>query len=135
MAQFYLKADAKLFDSVAKEWAKEIYGYGRSPETNKNQIRNFYEKVLEIYEEVYISNKDFNLVLPKLKMLNSKVEYAKGRKHIKGAFVKFMQEGINKTNSKEELEVFKLLFEAVLGFFTGLDFDKEQEKKQQKDRK
>lgn len=135
MAQIYLKPDAKLFDSVAKEWAKEIFGNGDKAQTNKTQIRNFYEKVLELYEDVFIEKKDFNLLLPKIKMLNSKIEYAKGRGHAKGAFVRFIQEGVSKINSKEELEVFKMLFEAVLGFFVGIEYDKDQENRANRNRR
>jgi len=124
MAEFYLKPDAKLFDKVAKDWSKEIYGDKKDPLTNKNQIRNFYEKVLKYHNLVDKKEQTFDEVLPFIKMINAQIEYARGRKTVKGAFGDFMKKGIENINSEEELKNFKLLFEAVIGFFIGLDLDK-----------
>ncbi len=131
MAEFYLKPDSKLFDKVAKEWAEEIYGdeNRKDPLTNKNQIRNFYEKILEFHDAIFVKkNKTYEELEPFIKMLNSKVEYAKGRKVAKGAFVNFMKNGINEIKNKDDLKNFKLLFEAVIGFFTGIEYERKGNK-------
>lgn len=129
MTEFYLKPDSKLFDEVAKKWAEEIYGNKKDPLTNKNQIRNFYDKVLEFYDAIFIKkDKTYKELEPFIKMLNSKVEYAKGRKVAKEAFVDFMKKGINEIKNEEDLKNFKLLFEAVIGFFTGIEYERKGNK-------
>ena len=129
MAEFYLKPDSKLFDEVAQKWAEKIYGNEKDPLTNKNQIRNFYDKVLEFYDAIFIKkDKTYEELEPFIKMLNSKVEYAKGRKVAKGAFVDFMKKGINEIKNEEDLKNFKLLFEAVIGFFTGIEYERKGNK-------
>lgn len=128
MPKFYLKPDDKLFDEVALEWAKAIYGDKKDPLTNKNQIRNFYDKILEFYDKVYVQKEEFEDVRPFLKMLKSKIEYAKGRKVAKGAFVEFIKKGVDSIQTKEDLKNYKLLFEAVIGFFIGIEYDKKNAK-------
>ena len=129
MAEFYLKPDSKLFDEVAQKWAEEIYGNKKDPLTNKNQIRNFYDKVLEFHDAIFIKkDKTYKELEPFIKMLNSKVEYAKGRKVAKEAFVDFMKKGINEIKNEEDLKNFKLLFEAVIGFFTGIEYERKGNK-------
>ena len=51
-----------------------------------------------------------------MKMLNSKVAYSKSRGHSSDEFVLMMQDCIKQVDSKEKLEIFKLFFEAVIGF-------------------
>ena len=129
MAEFYLKPDSKLFDEVARKWAEEIYGNKKDPLTNKNQIRNFYDKVLEFHDAIFIKkDKTYKELEPFIKMLNSKVEYAKGRKVAREAFVDFMKKGINEIKNEEDLKNFKLLFEAVIGFFTGIEYERKGNK-------
>jgi len=130
MAEFYLKPDSRLFDEVAKDWADEIYGRGKDPQTNKNQIRNFYDKILEFYDDIFVKkNKTYQEIEPFLKMLNSKIEYAKGRKVAGEKFVEFMKKGIKEIKNEEDLKNFKLLFEAVIGFFTGIEYEKKKEQR------
>ena len=124
MINFDLKPSEELFTKKARELAEEIYGPDTEPLTNKNQIRNFYDKLLKYHDEVFLEKKDFNEIKPFVKMLISKVEYAKGRKVAKGEFVDFIKNGVARINTKEDLKSFKLLFEAVIGFFTGIEFDK-----------
>ena len=117
----------ELLSTEAKNWADRIYGDKRDPATSKTQIRAFYDKLLEYYNEVFLDKKEFEDVLPFIKMLKSKVAYAKGRKVVKGKFVDFMNEGIDAINSKEDLKNFKLLFEAVIGYFVELELDRKKE--------
>ncbi len=124
MIEFELRPSEELFTVKAEELAKAIYGDKKEPLTNKNQIRNFYDKLLRYHDEVFLEKKDFEEVKPFVKMLISKAEYAKGRKVAKGEFVDFIKTGVSKINSKEDLRTFKLLFEAVIGFFVGIEFDR-----------
>ena len=103
----YIK-DPKLFDETAKEVAQKI------SKTKSTQMRNFYDYVLDLYDQSQA--KPFTEVLPFVKMLNSKVAYAKSRGHVNDEFVLMIQECIKQVDSPKKLEIFKLFFEAVLGF-------------------
>jgi len=119
MAEITLRISPELFDSVAKEWAEKIAN-GR-PQMKKNQIRNFYDKVLELYEKSQYSENFEEDVLPFVKMLNSKVAYALNRspKVANNEFKEMMESCIRQVNNQKDLEVFKYFFEAVIGFYKG----------------
>lgn len=116
------KTNTELFDKVALEWAVKI-GSG----VKNTQIRKFYDYVLEYAEKAkrLKNNEEFTSeILPFIKMLNSKVAYAKSRKAGSGdivndAFVQMIQECVHVTKTKEDLNNFKLFFEAVIGFHKG----------------
>lgn len=97
-----------LFDETAKELADKVSG------TKSTQMRNFYEYVLDLYEQS--QTKPFAEVLPFVKMLNSKVAYSKSRGHSSDEFVLMIQSCVKQVDSPKKLEIFKLFFEAVLGF-------------------
>ena len=105
----------KLFDSVAKKWAEKI----EKEEMNKNQLRNFYDKVLDLYEKSQYNDNFNEEVLPFVKMLNSKVAYAVNRKVANDVFQQMMSECIRKVNTQKDLEIFKYFFEAIVGFYKG----------------
>ena len=109
--------DKELFNETAHEWAQGICGDRRDCMVKSTQLRNFYEKVLELHDK---SKKEpFEEVLPFVKMLNSKVAYAETRKHVNHEFVDMMNQCIAQVNTKEQLNVFKLFFESLLGFYKG----------------
>lgn len=107
--------DVELFNETALKVAQAIAN-NRRPETKSTQMRNFYDYILDLYEQSKNDNKPFNEVLPFVKMLNSKVAYAKSRNNINDEFVLMIQECIKQVTTKEKLEIFKLFFEAVIGF-------------------
>ena len=110
---------AKTFDVTAEKWSKVIVNADRGIE--KNQLRNFYDKVLELEEKaINATDDEFKVkVLPFIKMLNSKVAYAKNKQQgsVNEAFVIFMNEAIKQVKNKESFTNFRFLFEAILGFF------------------
>jgi len=112
----YIK-DVELFNETAAGWANEICGDRRECQVKSTQLRNFYEKVLELYEKS--EKEEFSEVLPFVKMLNSKVHYALGRKHVSPSFENFMNQCVSQVQTKEQLKVFKLFFEAIIGFYKG----------------
>ncbi len=110
--------DKELFNETAKGWAEAI-GSGKGGVQN-TQMRKFYNKVLELNDKA----KDIEFkeeILPFVKMLNSKVEYALTRKVASPEFKDMMNQCIAQVNSKEDLKTFKLFFEAVVGFYKGRD--------------
>lgn len=113
------KRDVGLFDETAKGWAEKICGKGRDCSVKSSQLRNFYEKVMELEEKaVKLTDDQFREdVLPFVKMLNSKVAYANTRKTVSREFVEMMNQCIGQVRTVEDLKVFKLFFEAVIGFY------------------
>jgi len=107
----------ELFNKVAQHWAKEI----KSKKTTSTQLRNYYDKVLELYEKSkYLNDEEFeNEILPFVKMLNSKVAYGVGRGVVTWKFQNMMKYCIAQVDNKKDLEVFKYFFEAVIGFYKG----------------
>jgi len=113
MIQLDYKKDNELFNKTAQYWAEKI------ERTKKTQVRNFYDKVLELYERS--KSEDWEDIEPFVKMLNSKVAYGVSRKVVSQEFQQMMQECINQVNNPEKLKIFKLFFEAVIGFYKGRD--------------
>jgi CRISPR-associated protein Csm2 len=107
------KKDPDLFNDTAKSWAQKI------ERTKKSQVRNFYDKVLELEQRA--RHEDFAEILPFVKMLNSKVAYAVSRRVASREFEEMMHLCISQVKSRDDLKVFKLFFEAVLGFYKGRD--------------
>jgi CRISPR-associated protein Csm2 len=109
----------ELFNEVAEHWANEI----KMKKTTSTQLRNYYDKVLELYEKSkYLTNEEFNdKVLPFVKMLNAKVSYGVGRGVVSRKFQEMMKICINQVNNKKDLEIFKYFFEAVIGFYKGVE--------------
>ena len=117
------KNDKELFNVTAKNWAEKI-GVDKKFGVQNTQMRKFYNKVLELNEKA--KHKDFDEILPFVKMLNSKVAYASQRssgsgKIVNSAFVSMMNSCVNQIDKKEDLNTFKLFFEAVIGFHKALD--------------
>ncbi len=109
----------KTFDITAHKWALVIANADKG--VKKNQLRNFYDKVLELEEKAI--NTDENefkrKVLPFVKMLKSKVAYAKNKQTspVNKAFELFMNNAIDQIMNKEEFLNFKYLLEAIIGFY------------------
>ena len=102
------KKDPNLFDTTAKTVAEKISG------TKATQMRAFYEYVIEL--EQRSNTEDFSEVLPFVKMLNSKAAYSKSRKCSSDEFVEMINKCVAQVKTKDDLRVFKLFFEAVIGF-------------------
>lgn len=124
MIELDYKKDKELFNETAKQWAEDI-GTGRGGVQN-TQIRKFYDQVLELNNQATKSEDFDGEILPFVKMLNSKVAYAStrnsgGAKLVNNAFVNMMNKCINQIDTKEKLQIFKLFFEAVIGFHKSLE--------------
>jgi len=124
MIELDYKKDSELLNKTAQKWANDI-GAGRGGVQN-TQIRKFFDQVLDLNNKAKHSDDFEGEVLPFVKMLNSKVAYASSRnsaggKLINKAFVDMMNSCINQVDSKESLGVFKLFFEAVIGFHKSLE--------------
>ncbi len=119
--------DEELFNKTAKEWAEKI-GADKKFGVQNTQMRKFYDKVLELNDKAKrTTNEEFgDEILPFVKMLNSKVAYASQRssgsgKIVNSAFVSMINSCVNQIDKKEDLNTFKLFFEALVGFHKALD--------------
>lgn len=112
-----LERDRELLNTTAQEWAQAV------DRTKKSQIRNFYDRVLELQEDV--KQNGFEDTYPFIKMLNSKVAYAANRGVASKEFQEMMQQCLEQITpdeqGKQRFGLFKLFFESVLGFFKGRD--------------
>ena len=109
---------SKLFKDDAQQIAKELNDGSFKPDITTTQFRHFYEKILELNDKAQgLTQNEFEVkVLPFVKLLLSKVQYAKSRKHCGPKFENMMNESIEKVNSAEELKNFKYFLEAIIGY-------------------
>ncbi|MEN3039366.1 MAG: type III-A CRISPR-associated protein Csm2 [Candidatus Kryptonium sp.] len=112
-----------LFSEVAESLARKIREEGRrDKDKNKiTQVRKFYDEILQWYELVRHSRKEYDKYLPYIKILRAKVYYAKGRKLVTETFVKLIEQCLDEIHTFEDFEVFKSFFEAFMGFYRYYD--------------
>lgn len=111
--------DEQLFGATALSWSEQINNESSKTVNKINQIRGFYEKVIELNDnaenmsdEQYIKG-----VYPFVVMLNSKAAYAKSRGLVSDTFVRMIEECVKKAKTVKKMKNFKLFFEAVIGFY------------------
>lgn len=113
----------QLYAGIAEEKATFL-AVNSSRETNKGtQLRRFYdelnlwnEKVNGAYspEERQTRYREY---APLIKMLNAKVAYARGRKHVDENFEKLLRHLIGQVKDPATLAQSKLFMEAFMGFY------------------
>ncbi len=115
--------NAELFDSLAHEKAKQFI----NDRLNSNQLRRFYNECKNIEtrfklccqgeDPKFAQQKAFLTVLPRLKLLKSKISYAK--KKIPKSFETWLTQSIDAVETPMDFKAFLLSFEAVVGFCYG----------------
>jgi len=106
----------KLFGEEAKRVAEILNDGGFRPDISTTQFRQFYEKILELNDKAQ-GIEDFDIkILPFVKLLNSKVQYSKSRRHCGENFEQMMEKSIKVVNSQTELQNFKYFLEAIIGY-------------------
>ena len=129
-----------LFDQVADQLAKELsnpeflvnkwnnrtrtyeWTIERSKDANKStQIRKFYDE-LTMWVAKSKDEETLSRNLPFIRMMNAKVAYANGRKHVDDKFREWFSTCMYSIRSADEtsltsLRNFQTLFEAFLGFY------------------
>ncbi|MEO1942505.1 MAG: type III-A CRISPR-associated protein Csm2 [Campylobacterales bacterium] len=106
---------ATLFSDDAEKIAKEIE---KNQLISTTQYRKFYDWVMKWEEkgEGLPKERFDREILPMVKFLKSKVQYAATRRHCKREFKDFIARCVDKVGTQEELQNFKLFLEAILGF-------------------
>ncbi|MGB0848568.1 MAG: type III-A CRISPR-associated protein Csm2 [Thiolinea sp.] len=118
-SEIILNADTinpELFNGVAMRTAQAL-ATGKQFMNKSTQIRRFYDELLMWHSKAEANEAKFAEYLPFIRMLNAKVAYAEGRKHVDANFTLFMQHCLGQVDSVETLRRFKLFFEAMLGFY------------------
>jgi CRISPR-associated protein Csm2 len=112
------KVLAELFGEEAKRVAGLLNDGGFSPDISTTQFRQFYEKILELNDKAQgLDENNFDIkILPFVKLLNSKVQYSKSRRHCGENFEQMMEKSIKVVNSQSELQNFKYFLEAIIGY-------------------
>ena len=129
-----------LFDQVADQLAKEIsepefltekwnkktrrneWQIERNRDANKStQLRKFYDE-LTMWVDKTGNEEALSKNLPFIRMMNAKVAYANGRKHVDDKFREWFSTCMRAIPSADKsslttLRNFKTLFEAFLGFY------------------
>ena len=122
---------AELLDEEAKKIAESFVVYQsrdrERPRINQRQslssaqLRRLFGDFKQLAKKV--EKQDFEKVKPLIKMVKSKASYAAnpGNPKIPEQFKNFLMENVDAINTKKEFEAFMLYFEAVVGFFYGLE--------------
>ena len=112
--------DNDLFDGTAKKIADLLKQAG---DRNKSsQIRNFYDEVLRYAERHRATGNPnqerelFESDLPLIRMICARAAYSETRKHVDNNFVAFLQTSLRKVETAKDLQNFRSLFEAVIGY-------------------
>lgn len=113
----------ELYAGIAEDKARFLAQNSRG-ETNKStQLRRFYDELCLWNEKINGSgNKEesaarYKELAPLIKMMNAKVVYAEGRKHVDGNFVALFRHVIGQVSDPRTLEQGKLFMEAFMGFY------------------
>ena len=110
---------AELFNGEAESVAKKLNS--AAPHLNKStQIRRFYDELVGWQERIAGDDEKFKQYEAFIRMLNAKVNYAKGRKLVDDEFESWFRKCIKSTTNAKALDHFRLHFEAVLGFLKAL---------------
>lgn len=109
-----------LLDQEAQEAANSFFK-DPSKKLTKSQLRNFYGDIKTQERRWQASKSDdeetaFQAVLPMIKLLKAKSEYALQRGVIPPSFRDWLWKHIDKVNSARDFKAFLLHFEAVVGF-------------------
>jgi CRISPR-associated protein Csm2 len=111
--------DEQLFGDTALKWSKQIMNESDRTKNKINQIRTFYEKVLELEERSEgMSNEEYKKeIFPFVVMLKSKVAYAKTRNLVSDTFEKMINQCVENAITAKKMQNFKYFFEAIIGFY------------------
>lgn len=113
----------ELYANVAEAKAKFLAEQSSRDANKSTQLRRFYDE-LGLWNEKVNSKGTldergtrYRELAPLIKMLNAKVVYAEGRKHVDKNFVTLFRHTLNQVKDPKTLEQAKLFMEAFMGFY------------------
>lgn len=88
---------------------------------SSSQLRKFFNEFRQLEKKVKFEG--FDKVKPLIKMVKSKAAYASNPKNpkIPGAFKDFLNSNLDRIEKEKDFQAFMLHFEAVVGFFYGIE--------------
>lgn len=107
-----------MFDGVAQRVAGLLSG----DKNKSSQMRRFYDEIIRHADRHRGSGNDaddaarFVRDLPFIRMICAHAAYAQTRGHVDANFVAFMQTCLRRVETAEHLRLFRMFFEAVIGF-------------------
>ncbi|GAB4415574.1 MAG: type III-A CRISPR-associated protein Csm2 [Sideroxydans sp.] len=113
----------ELYASIAEAKARFIADNSNREANKSTQLRHFYDELVLWNEKINgrgtkeERNARYQELAPLIKMLNAKVVYAEGRKHVDKNFVTLFRHVLGQVNNPRTLEQAKLFFEAFMGFY------------------
>jgi len=108
----------ELLNEDAEKRAREF----KASTLTLTQLRKFYNEFKGL--EKRVNAKDFESVLPLIKMVRSRAFYASNGNKIPKSFKDFLVKNVEAINEKKDFEAFLLHFEAVVGFCYGMGLKK-----------
>jgi len=117
----------EILDEKALELARCFGPKGGFNKVSSSQMRRFFGDVRELEASLRKKNIDFGSSKEKhirgymatIKMLKSKLAYAKGRGNISHAFAKTLTAAIDQIKAPRDFKAFVLFFESIMGFYYG----------------
>lgn len=112
----------ELYAGIAESKAKFIAQNCRGEHNKSSQLRRFYDELCLWNEKINSGSNEersarYKELAPLIKMLNAKVVYAEGRKHVDGNFVALFRHLIGQVTDPRTLDQAKLFMEAFMGFY------------------
>jgi CRISPR-associated protein Csm2 len=113
----------ELYAGIAEAKARFLAENSGREANKSTQLRRFYDELGLWNEKVNGKgtaeerNTRYKELAPLIKMLNAKVVYAEGRKHVDRNFVLLFRHAIGQIRDPRTLEQAKLFIEAFMGFY------------------
>lgn len=119
MIQYYKDKDKKELNPIWVDQAASKAAESFSS-MNSSQLRKFYEDVKSLERQYQAAQNEqqlaFARILPMIKLLKAKSEYALKRKVVPASFKDWLWENVDSINDASDFKAFLLHFEAVVGF-------------------
>lgn len=113
----------ELVTTIAEDAAKSFFPGKEKDNIKASQLRKFYGdvKTMELRLRFSAEDKDlaFAYILPQIKLLKAKANYAHKREVVPKTFKDWLCENVEQINKRQDFEAFLLHFEAVVGFSYG----------------
>ena len=104
--------------SVRKTLIEGARDFSKNLNSTYHQLRKYYEEVLSVYRDVKKKNEFDDSQKIRIYLLSSKANYDVHRQSAKldPAFRDFIDNWVENIKDKKDVEKFKIVFEAILGF-------------------
>lgn len=129
MESYYLNEKGiiktEMLEAFAEKEAKKLSNATiKNRDTTTTQLRKFFNEVKAL-EKRLKDNGDtdeyFSKIMPLVKMLKAKIHYSFGRDKVPKEFEEFILTKVDNVRDKNDFKAFVLHFEAVVGYFYGLE--------------